>query len=73
MNDPLYITGLAVLFGLLSLVIWEIYAFLTGNVATVSVFAEKLNKINPLIGYIIATIFGILIGHWFIPPGVCGG
>ena len=64
-----YLAGIFVLFGLIAIVMWQVYAVIFRPDQTISLFAEKLNKVNPLIGYIIAVIFGILIGHWFIPPG----
>lgn len=69
MKRPLYYTGIFILFGLIFIIAWQILALTTGLVSTISVFAEEFASINPLLGYIVATVFGILIGHWFIPPG----
>lgn len=67
--EPLYLTGIIILFGLVAIVILEIVGFLfPGKVATISVFAEKMNLRNPLFAIVLALIFGLLLGHWFIPP-----
>lgn len=69
--DPKYITGIVILFGLILLLMYQIFAITTKKVSTISVFAETLNKVNPLFGYIVCVIFSMLIGHWFIPPSGC--
>lgn len=64
----LYLMGMIVLFGLLAIVIVEVISFVFWDKTTISIFAEELNRFNPLVGYCVSTLFGILIGHWFIPP-----
>ena len=68
MNRPLYWTGIALLFFLVAMIIWETVAITTGKVATISLFAEELNNSSPLVSHAVTMLFGMLIGHWFIPP-----
>lgn len=69
MKNGLYYTGILILFGLIGIVIWEIVAILFLGGATISIFAEELASVSPFVSHCISMIFGILIGHWFIPPG----
>jgi hypothetical protein len=66
--NPKYITGIVILFGLILLLMFQIFAITTGYVSTISVFAEELDSVNPLVSHMVTAIFSILIGHWFIPP-----
>ena len=69
MSRAKYFTGIFVLFGLIGIVVWQTAAIIFPQIETISIFAEEIDSFNPLVSHCITAIFGILIGHWFIPPG----
>lgn len=69
MKRALYVIGILILFTLVGIIIWEVAAFLFFPHATISLFAEELTKTNPFVSHVITMVFGMLVGHWFIPRG----
>lgn len=61
------LTGFFILFGLVAIIILEVVAFFWFDNATISVIATDIAKKSPIFSHTVTAVFGILIGHWFIP------
>lgn len=61
-------TGIFILFGLISIVIWDFAAyFFGGEGATISVVITDFAQSYPYIVLVVPYILGMLSGHFFIP------
>jgi uncharacterized membrane protein YhdT len=54
-----WIIGLVIL----GLILWDIFAYLFGKNATISVVITDFSKYTPWVPF----LFGVLMGHWFFP------